>query len=474
MLLAAVAIGAGILAWSSVLSWYVATVVGAAFGGDAQIGSMEYLGQGRFRIHELRVNAPGWTGEAAEVLRIQSVELDVDNGALLRGDLHIDNVDIAGMLIRVAERVEDPGKFNLTALRFAPRAPDDNTPLPTVTVHDCRFEMVTLSSGVHEVVGSRRFAGILTRVPDAPELMTVALAEIDDAGHPLSDGLDVDVTFRRGGGTLRASLKRFVLDERTWSLLPIWLRVWREELALQGEVESAQFEMSDDRPVRGSLSIRNAAMQLPSVKDGQWSRFANGVAEPVEGRPRLTMRSGTITLDGSRLQFDRVTGELLGSDTTHPLVGVPFKIAGSLEVTSPMDLDRWEEWADHAAELAAFTMDFEMPEFRVQPDADGETPAVELPTVLAEAIERFDLRAWTLSLSMRIARGAPAENTTGTLEAAPIKVAGQAFINNAAGSYFRFAYPLTDARASLRFSDETIEVEYLTAKGSGDAEISIS
>lgn len=492
------------LTWPSIVAWFVASSIGEQLGADASIGAITHLGDGRFRISDLEVNAPGWRGPAAKVVTIRAMELDLDTRALLRGSFRVDNVDIRGMVMRVAERASSPGTFNLTDLQLGEGdATDPDAPLPTVTIHDCLMERGVVDRGEYRQIGSRRFTGILTRLRDEPGWMALALAEVDANGRPRQDGLDLDLAFDRAGGAMRVSMKRFVLDDHTWAFFPLWMRVWHEQLALQGAIDSATLVLERNRPVQASLSIRDASMRMPTIDADVWSRFADGKAEALDVAPMLTMRSGTITLDDRTLRLERLSGELLGSDAGLSVAddpgaaavagvtggaegagdaggagvaGVPFQIRGFMRMTqtAALSLDEWRSWTDEAMRNAAFEIEIELPEFCVQPDETGHAPAVEIPSVLARALERFNLRTWTLSMNGRIERGEPVPADDGrSLHAAPVRIAGQAYITDAAGSYFRFPYPLRDARASLRFDNETINVEYLVARGSGESEITI-
>ncbi|HAW95511.1 MAG TPA: hypothetical protein DCX60_04475, partial [Phycisphaerales bacterium] len=89
----------------------------ATLGGEVEIGRIRWLSFDQLEVNDLVGQAPGWSGPAGEVIRIDRAVLDIDSAALRSGRFNITAVEVEGMRIRFAERIEQPGVFNFESLQ---------------------------------------------------------------------------------------------------------------------------------------------------------------------------------------------------------------------------------------------------------------------------------------------------------------------------------------------------------------------
>jgi len=462
----------------TILASIVQTLLAKATGGEVTIGEARWMGGGDVRLENVTVRVPGWAGDAAELLRAARIEATVSRSRLLAGRLLVKRLDAEAVVLRIAEREASPGRINLMDLRRPSEPVRDGTPrFPTLSLPEVTIEIGHLDlqeRWIHR--GTLEVAAELSADLDRAGWLKISLNELTEDGGSLR----VDGRFHPATREHELNLDRLELDDARRDMLPLQVRAWWDRLELTGEISGATLRVKDGEPIVAEVRLAKTWLTMPVETTGEWSRLRDGVSTPAAGRPRLEVNSGTLRLKGLTIELDQLSGKLIGTDPMVPLVGIPFRIDFALPDLPPLRWEYRDDWLDEALAASAFDLTIELPEFAVARGETGSLPAVELPTVVADALAIFRLAEWRMSTQVQVRRGAPTvvAATDGSdrtrLEPGPTTIAGQAYINDARGAYRKFDYPLHNVTAHLSFDNEEVRVNYLNARGPTGATIAVS
>lgn len=428
-------------------------------------------------VEDLEIRAPGWTGDAAEVVRLDRVVVNVDRASLLSGTPRILDVTIDGGRLRLAEDPQDPGRINALALRPAPE-PSDSPGPSLITVARLEVESGTEEEGAWTSAGSRWFSGSVRTEPDRPSHRELILFEVDEEGERLPQALVL-----HGGidaGDLRAELRvdRLDLGPEGLRIAPPSVRAWCEELELDGEVASFILDWRPGERLGARLDISDLSLRLPDLGGEAWARFRGGRIEGLVAPPRMRVTEGTIVFDGDELRFEGFEG-VLGDSPTEAL-GVPFGLGFSIDLgglTAPgmSWSDRWRLF-DETIKAAPFDLGLAIRDFKsslrdsTMPPGDGEVP-LDLPLAAARVLENLSATSWSLQIEVDLHRDPPLAFADGRAVASPVKASGQLTLKEGRGSYFRFPYPLREVAGYITFEDDEATIEYLRGRGESGADI---
>ncbi|MFO0874736.1 MAG: hypothetical protein U0575_12300 [Phycisphaerales bacterium] len=348
--------------------------------------------------------------------------------------------------------------------------------------------------------GRTRFAGALLPEDDAPGWFTVVLDETTGPdGPPTPDGIRVRGRFNELSLEHRVHLGRLRLDDRLRGLCPIQVREWWTRLALDGEIEGADTSWTEGTSPRLELTVADTGLTLPVDSGTPWVRLREGRTEPTDGHPRLRVFHGVISLDGNALEFRQLRGNVTGTDTGVTLVGIPFQLDFSMPALPAFNWADRSRWLDETLATAAFTMDFELQEFRAPPVGPGAAivapepgnesvarterdiagivdnaraaGAVALPFAVADIMAAMHMTDWRINIELQVARAEPTRRDDRSLEAAPLTWSGKALVAKASMTYEKFAYPLHDVRAFLTFDDSRVAVESFQGTGPNGGDV---
>lgn len=486
LLLGAVAAGGYIVTRPTVLRGILQPALTRALGGEVTIDDVRLEGFSTLVVRSLLVRAPGWEGDAAEVVRAEDVRVTVSLAALLIGDVEVRSLQFGRLRVRSAERADAPGEFNILALGAEGRSDEDRLHPVRVDLNRLDIETGTVTrDGVWRRTGERSLRGFLAPSPDRRDgtLFSFRLADIVDgasADAPVASELAIAGTWDERTFAIAASLDAITLDDRVLALFPLAVQRTARTLGLSGQIRSATVKWAPKAPIFAELAIADMSMRLPEgidLDDG-WSRFRNGKREPREGLPSIHVRDGTIRLDGANVVLDRLTGELAstlapssdatpGSGASAPPDSVPGVVPVPIALTFSLAMDDfpiasvdWNDpdsrakWIERTLRMAPFKLAFSIRGFDSSQATPGFDPVLEVPTPIAEALETFGVTAWRLDVETEFSRGKPIRDERGEWTAAAIRSHGQCFLSNGRGAYDGFPYQISDVRGHISFDQE--------------------
>jgi len=435
------------------------------------IHSIESLGQGKFVIHDLSLDAPGWGREAGRVGEVDRVVATLDPAGLWRLEAVILDLIVESPRIRIAERAETPGDFNLLA--FVGRTGRTTSgALPRIAVVEADVEVgVLLPSGIWELSGATRLSGELLPERINPGWYAVDLTEVGTSSSSLSHGLHLGGRFNERTLECDFALGRVRLDARLRSLCTLIGQAWWDRLQIEGEVKQASLRREEGGTLLAELSIDGAAMTLPIDPGDRWVRLRGARLEHTSGRPRMRVQTGTLRFDRNQLVLEKLVGELVGSDDLS-LAGVPFRLGFEIRELPPLSWSERTNWLDEALQIAPFSLDLELEKF-VMP-ATLEPGSIELPLVVGDLIEALGMATWTLDTLVHVERARPTINADGVLTPSPVQFSGRAMLADASMRYKRFVYPLEGVEAFFRFDESKVEIEYLRGRGPSGGEVLVT
>ncbi len=459
-------------------------------GAAVAVEDLDIEGLRRVRIGSIVLDAPGWKGEAAEVLRIDDLSATVHLLPLLSGTLEFESIRADRVLVRIAERASDPAALNIMSLE-PPKTDDDEEDedddreedrtvrgLGLGTIEIARLE---IESGIEtqdagrdhfEVVGTSAFNAILDPPDDADTRMAFTLAAIEN-----------DETTALAKGHLDEATGRveFRIDDVDLQLgvdlaLSASARAFVSELDLDGVLRTANVSWQPGEDPTAILEVENLALTLPEGLDleSQWVRFADGrILEERPPLPRVTLDSGRIDLNGRNLLVRGTRGRVVPGRGDEAIVPVDLSTEIRVRLESADDSTADEpiaSWGLKLLEEAPFRIDVTLSDFKS--DTDARTVA-DLPRPVAEALELLTAQAWNLTATATVARGSLEAGAPVSREDA-IQTSADLWLKGGRGMYEKFLYPLSDVDAQLTVDGERIRIVSLSGRGPDDGRLRLT
>lgn len=472
------ALGLWVVTRSWFIVWQLTPMLERKLGGKVHIAKAVYHGGGKVTFEGVTLRAEGLRGPAAEIAQISNAEIEVDLSSLMAGDVRIRDADLSGITVRVSEDVTQTGRMNFMDLHPKVSGGGKTPPPSRVSIRDLTLEVGTHIADQFILNGRRRLAGEMHPMAGDQDLFSYELREVDERGQVLGErGLEIKGEWNARSTDGNSRIERLALDERIYRMLPRQARLWWNRMDLVGNVDEVTLDWNAEQSLAVRFSVNDVAMTMPLDVSEVWTVYRNGALEPTTSRPRMNVHSGVIRVGTDSLSLEELRGELVsaaapsgdGAPATSPatqMVGVPYEISLKVPKLPTINWDDPEQWMEEALKTSAFELTARMDKFSLAGGAQGDAQAVGLPTIVAKVLAKFQTRNWELSTSVRVARANPTIDDHGTPHAAPLAVTGQAYINNATGSYQKFPYLMEDVDAYLQFTDRRVNVEYLQARGS--------
>ncbi len=458
-------------------------------GAEVAVGNLDIDGLRRVTIGSIVLDAPGWNGDAAQVLRIDDLSATVRLLPLLSGTLEFESIHANRVLVRIAERSGDAAALNIMSLE-PPKTDDDDEDeddrdedrtvrgLGLGTIEIARLE---IESGIEtedaegdhfEVVGTSAFNAILDP-PDATDTrMAFTLAAIEgDQTTALAKGHLDETT-----GRIEFRIDDVDLQLGVDLALSASARAFISELDLDGVLRTANVSWQPGEDPTATLQVENLALTLPEGLDleSQWVRFENGrILEEKPPLPRVTLDSGRIELDGRNLLVQGTRGRVIpgrGDEAIVP-VDISTEIRVRLESADDATTDQpIASWGMTLLEEAPFRIDISLSDFKAE---DDERTVADLPKPVAEALELLRAQAWNLTAKATVARGS-LESGSPIGRDDPVVASADLWLEGGRGMYEKFLYPLKDVDAQLTVDDERIRIVSLSGRGPNDGRLGLT
>lgn len=470
---------AGLGVWIGTSSWFIVwqmrPELERRLGGEVTIGRAGFEWAGNLVVEDVVLRSPQHEGTAGEIASIGRAVISVDTDRLWSGKTHVLAIDLYDVLLRIAEDATEPNHFTFDALEtdWTDADPGRTRP-PRIEIHKAILEYGTYVGLQYEMKGQRRVAGVMhPAIDDTSDghWYNFLLGEIHPVGPEQDEGLVIRGRWNAASHQYVARMDGFELNEATYNMCPQVVRTWWDQMELQGRVSHAVVQWESDAGLDVTSEILDVSLRLP-VQPGEWSRYHEGRIIGESGRPVMRVHSGTIRLRDNELLLDEMEGELKGPDDS---AGVPYIVSMRLPELPDMN---WQQGGDrdgfveHVRDFTPFEVQFQLENFRIEPDEHGRVNAVDLPQPVAEMLQRFSISDWTISTTIQVSRK-PA-GPQGRRQIQPIEISGDLAIRDASGSFDRFPYPLHGVEAYLTFTQDGVDVEYVMGTGTNGSQIHVS
>lgn len=447
-------------------------------GGEVRITGVDVTGLNHVAIEEIRIDAPGWSGPAGEVLQIRNLSASVRLLPLLVGSIEFETIQVDLVRIRIAERSGDPTELNVMSLKPPDEDSDDDPKDPRRTVRGLglgtiEITKLDLESGIErdgefEDIEVSTFNATLDPPEGQDSRMAFTLAAVD-AGRTtaIAKGhLDEET------GAVELRIDDVDVAVGTNLALSATARAFVSELDLGGTLRTATVQWKPGEDPKANLEVENLALTLPAGMklESEWVRFQDGhILEDLPPLPRIELESGRITLIGKELVVSGERGRIISSSGDQAVV--PVEVSAEIRVrleSTPSELDDEDlaSWGMRLVREAPFQIDLQIKDF--DSPADSSETIVDLPRPVAKALSILTARQWSLTASARVVRGSLAADAP-IIADAPIVASAELWLTNGEGMYEKFGYPLQNVDARLTVEGETIDIDFLSGIGpSGD------
>lgn len=468
--------------WTMSRSWFIIAQVKPELerrlGGEVTIGHARYDWKGGFIIRDTTLRSPEHAGTAGEIARIGTMVVSVDTRELYSGRVHVLALELHDALLRISEDANESGRFAFDALEkdWTDADPGRTRP-PRVEIKQAVLEYGTHDGSQYAMRGQRHVSGVMhAAANDDPDghWYNFLLGEVKTGANASVDGLAIRGRWNAATHQVFARIDGLKLSESTYKMCPQDVRSWWDHMDLEGQVANAKVWWDGQSGIEVEWEIMDVGLTLP-VEPGEWARYHEGRIIGASGRQRMRVHSGTIRLRGNELVLDKLVGELKSPDGT---AGVPYSVTMRLPqlpiITDWPDADGREAFMAEAMRYAPFYVQFDLENFRIEPDEHGDVQAVDLPLQVAEMLQRFSITDWTISTSIRISRAPARVNGSDSLQSQPIEISGELSIHDASGSFDRFPYPLSEVDADITFTQDGTKVHHVRGTSPNGATVHIA
>ncbi len=474
----------GVLLRNPILARVLDSELTRMTGGDVEIVGARFDGLVRVRVDSIDIRAKGWSGLAGDVVHVENLVADLLPSTFLGMGFGFERINIEAARIRVAERAEDPTEINIASLR--PPGDDDDdkddkddedddkasaiTGLGSIVIDRLEIETGIAEGDEWKLVNVSVFQARVDAEPSPAGTHTFVLASVDDeASFDIATGT---LDSASGGFTLRTD----EVDLRRGASLALsaTARAVVSAMEIDGILRTAKVEWRPGGVPSARLEIDDLAFSPPRIDgiESEWVRFGQGrIIDEHPPLPRIELARGSIILEGDVLEISGSGGRLGRAEDPE---SVPdFGLAASLRIelsglVDELDGGKLTDWGDALLEMAPFSLEVELERF-LRPDTSSEIP-VDLPRVVASALEILTARSWDLTGSAFIRR----ERRDLDPDASggdPVTIDAGAVLDivDGVGMYENFEYPLRNVQARLSVDNEIIRIDRLVGTGpSGD------
>ncbi len=442
----------------------VAGRMGDTAGGTVTIDSFEWTGWNTAEIKGVHLTAPDWTGPGSEVLRIDRLRINIDMLSLAWGPTKIKNLEIDGIQLNVVEDPKRSSVYNFQSLRrgvgIAPKENPvivDRAALREVSVS---FQRIKANKAVEllRVIATADLAPS----PFDPSHSRVEIRQVDGPVH-------LDGWWDQKTLAFDVSAAGMRVNDNLGLIMPRTLRALVENADAAGTVKSATLSAAPGKPIHGKMELADFRATLPIDVFESWVRYENGTISAARGYPQVKLRTGTIELTGTKLEFRNLDFELDNTAADARVATLPVRASLSLDfaalLTKEFDWEERAKWAQEVRDFAPFDLEVSVPNFSLGQSA--ENAAIEVPRSVAEFMKTFAATEITSTARATASRAAPTTAADGSFIAQPVVSFGQLDITDGRGAFEDFPYPLTKIQSTIRFLGMNARIVDLHGMGSG-------
>ena len=442
----------------------VAERMGDTAGGTVTFDSFEWTGWSSAEIKGAHLIAPDWIGAGSEVLIIDRLRIELEMFSLLWGPTTIRNLQIDGVQVNV---VEDPRRgsiYNFQSLRRGVTiAPKENPALiERAALNDVRISFQRMKANSTTELFKLLVKADLGPSPIDPFQSVVDIRQIDGA-------INLSGWWNQRTLAFDFSAEGLRVNENLALVMPRTLRTLVENADAAGTVTSATLRAEPGKPLHGKLEIADFQATLPIDIFDSWVRYENGKISKALGFPQVKLRTGTIELTGTLLEFRDLNFELVNTSRDARVTSLPVRASLNLDfdaiLTKEFDWEDRAKWAQQIRDFAPFDLKVFVPDFSL--GLNKENAAIEVPRSVADIFDTFGAREVQSSANLTATRASPTMSAQGTLTAQPVVVLGQLDISDGSGAFEDFKYPLRKIQSVIRFSGQDAHIVDLHGDGPG-------
>ena len=455
-----------ILLRPGVVASFVTGRIGRMMGGDAIFEDAQWLDSGFLEIKGFQLSAPGLDGPEGLIASIDSLLLDLSLGRVVSGDV-VRGVEIDGAMLRLAEDRTKPWRYNISHL-MPESGGGSAASLPSVLISGLRLETGTYDparSDSWELEGRGLFQGKAQSAAKGDSFNFELTEIVTDSDR---DKIRLKGELNAGADLIAVEISGVSLDDELKAIIPaIAVKdVW-EALELKGSLELVEATYQQGKSPQIELVLKDVDLVLPNsyLPDDQWVHYHKGRIRPVIGDPRLHVDRGVIRFSGDSLELDDLDGYVIAEKESGEVSPVPYVI--NLKIESLPNLAMIDQDVDIASvlEQAPFSLRLQTEDFQFE-----EGGSADLPIDVADIFVLFGVEVCTVDINLHFWRD-EIDDQTG--EESPVLFQGDLIIEDAAGAFARFPYPLRNLKASISFDDKMIDLIDLTANGSGESTVNM-
>ncbi len=460
---AAIAICVGI--WDGRL---VKAVLGAslsrAIGGSVRIDRFEWRGWGDAALHGVTLTSTDWSAPGAQIGRVDSITLSFEPRSLIFGPLVIHDFAATGLALTL---VDDPTRgsiYNFQTLTPAASksSGDASALLERVRVDGFALSFQRVVGDATEPIGA--YAGSFSLHPSqlVDDRSEFTLQQSGDESPWRFHGW-IDqrtLAFEVNGEGLSLSKKLAVV-------LPGAVRALAEASEATGKITSARLSRSAAGQFSGAMDFEGVRATLPNDLLGRWVRYERGAILPGRGFPRFEVDRGSIEISDSTLSLRDIETRFVSTDAAGGVATLPVRASFTADFGAFQRQDiHWEDGEQLFVSLQdalPFELDVSVDGFVLGESA--ATAAIELPEAAAQFLKTFAIEEIKFDLGYKAARPQVVIGSDGFPTATPINTSGTLVVTNGKGGFAGFPYPLTDVAATVRFTDDRVEIADLRGEG---------
>ncbi|MBC03917.1 MAG: hypothetical protein CMJ34_11545 [Phycisphaerae bacterium] len=471
-----------ILLRNPILSRILGSELTRMTGGEVTVTDARFEGLTRVLIEGIDIRAPKWKGPSGDVIHVEKVVADLLPSTLLGMGFGFDRINVESARIRVAERHDDPTDINIASLgpeeEDSERDDDEDERddestglegLGSIVIDHLEIETGIARDDEWKLANIAVFRARIDAETSETGTHTFVLASVDDeASFDIATGT---LDSRTGGFTLRTD--DVDLSRGTSLALSASARAVVSAMEIGGTLRTANVTWTPGGLPSAELQIDDLAFNPPSFDglESEWVRFADGrITDESPPLPRIELARGAIRLQGDMLEISGRGGRL--DRATDPESLPDFDLAAVFRIELPGLVGELEDssvtdWGDALLETAPFSLEVELDRFVRQGPA-VDVP-VDLPRVVASALELLTARSWDLAATAFIRREGGGPDAPDAPDGAAARIEAGAVLDlvDGVGMYEEFRYPLHDVKARLVVENELIRILRLEGSGPG-------
>ncbi len=448
------------------------------FGAEVTIERCRWDGWDRVVAEDIRIAAPGWPAEGAEVARIRRAEVVFAPMALLGGEVEIEDMELDGLTIRLVERADEPGDYNVLALRPDQEARATGRQPRNALLREVRVEFGVLRDGRVDRTAMLDFEAAFEHDPADAGLYRFRMTERAAGAAPAGTTIRLSGTWDERTLGYEAALESIRVDDRLLGTLPLTARQWARRAGLEGRIESATIAGDATRPVaRAQADLRDVRLrERDAVRVLQWGRMTDGGVEPIAGDLSVQLGATALRLDGNAIRVTARDAVLRAGAAGDESIEVPVEATFDADLSAvggvPASADPSDDWVARALAVVPFRLDLRVSEVDARPTADGAARRVELPIEAARAVERLGISDWVASVSLRVERRPLAAVNAAGAGAEPIRVTGELDLTRGRIAPADIPVVLEDASGRVLLGEDDLRIRAsATTAGSGRAAV---